>query len=204
MSSIYPLSFLISPINTQPITFNYDYISHIEALNLLDYFTPTQFATNPLFAQVDTINENIGLLQTANNAIEKILNYIDIYKEINTPTEDVLKTLANEINSVIENTNYNSLPVFNQTVTLGDNEIKLDIPEFTPDTDIQEYEKLLLEKQKDIFETLQNIDTLTPFNSNTINPVDFETFTSLLNNGSLIQAYNTHLINPENIQLLLS
>jgi hypothetical protein len=204
MSTIYPLSFLVSPINTTPITFNQDYIENIEALNLLDYFTPTQFATNPLFAQVDTFNYNIGILQTANNAIEEILNYIDAYKELNNPTEDILKTLADEINSTINNTTFNNLPVFNQTITLGNNEIKLDIPEFTPDTNIQEYEKLLLEKQKEIFEALQNLDTLLPFDSNNINPIDFETFTSLLNNGSLLQAYNTGLINPDSLEILLS
>jgi hypothetical protein len=204
MSTIYPLSFLVSPINTQPITFNQDYIEHLEALNVLDYFLPSQFASNPLFAQVDSLNQNIGLLQTANNAIETVLEYIDAYKNLNNPTEDALKELSQEINDVLKNTTFNDMSVFNQTITIGDNQIKLEIPEFTPDTNLDEYEKLLLEKQKDIFNVLNNIDTLTPFNSNEVNPIDFETFTSLLNSGTLLQAYNTGLINPLNIQMLLS
>ncbi|WP_457561368.1 hypothetical protein [Caminibacter sp.] len=201
---IYPLSFLVSPINTRPITFNPDYVEHIQALNLLDYFTPTQFASNPLFAQVDELNQNIGVLQTASNSIEKILTIIDTIKQINNPTEDVLKELADEINSTIKNTTFDNLPVFSQSLKIGDDEIKLAIPEFAPDTNIEDYEKILLEKQKDIFEALKNLNTLNPFENNLPNPENFETFLSLLNNGSLLQAYNTELINPENLQLLFS
>ncbi|WP_457564200.1 hypothetical protein, partial [Caminibacter sp.] len=71
-------------------------------------------------------------------------------------------------------------------------------------TNIEDYEKILLEKQKDIFEALKNLNTLNPFENNLPNPENFETFMSLLNNGSLLQAYNTELINPENLQLLFS
>jgi hypothetical protein len=204
MATIYPLSYIVSPLNTKPITFNYDYISHIQALNLLDYFTPTQFASNPLFAQVDEFHQNIGVLQTASNAIEKILTIVDTIKNLNNPTEDVLKDLANEINETIKNTTFDNLPVFSQSLKIGDDEIKLAIPEFTPDTNIEKYEKILTQKQKDIFEAIKNLNTINPLEKLNTNPADFETFTFLLNSGSLIQAYNTELINPENLQLLLS
>ncbi len=204
MKNIYPLSFLINPISNKPITFNPKYINQIKALNLLDYFTPTQFNTNPLFAKVDTFNYNIGILQTATNAIKKILTYIDAYKNLNTQTKDLLQTLADKINSVIQNTTFNNNPVFNQTITLGDKKINLTIPTFSPDTNIEKYEKLLLEKQKNIFEILQHIKTLTPFDTNNVNPINFENFHDLLNSGLLQQAYNTNLINLKNISLLLS
>ncbi|WP_456488136.1 hypothetical protein [Caminibacter pacificus] len=204
MSTIYPLSYLpINPIQTVPVTFNYDYISHLESLGVTDYFLPSQFAQNPLFAQVDEFHQNIGILQTANNALDTILTYVDMLKNINNPTQDVLKEIADEINSVINNTTFDNLNVFSQTINIGDDKLNLSIPAFTPDTDIEKYEELLLKQKDNIFSALQNLSITTPLSTQNVNPVDFETFTSLLSSGTLLNAYNTELINPQTLELLL-
>jgi len=203
MSTIYPLSYLpITPIQTTPITFNYDYISHLESLGVTDYFLPSQFVQNPLFAQVDEFNQNIGLLQTATDAIDKILTYIDQLKEINNPTEEILKEFSDEINSIINNTTFNDLNVFSQTISLGDDKLDLSIPVFTPDTDIEKYEELLLKQKDNIFSALQNLSLTLP-NQIETNPVEFETFEELLNSGTLLSAYNNNLINPQILEFLL-
>jgi hypothetical protein len=206
MNTIYPLSYLpINPIQTKPITFDYDYISHLQSLGVTDYFLPTQFAQNPLFAKVDEFHQNVGVLQTATNAIDKILTYVDVLKNINEPTEDILKEIAKEINHVIKNTTFNDQNVFSQKLKIGDKELNLSIPAFTPDTDIEKYEELLLKQKDNIFEALQNLSLNTPFNqNNNFNPFEANKLNSFLENGTLYQAYNKNLINPYTLELLLS
>ncbi|WP_456471346.1 hypothetical protein [Caminibacter sp.] len=204
--SFYPLSFLpINPYQTKPVTFNPEYVNNLIALRITDYFLPTQFASNPLFAKVDEFHQKIGILQTATNAVDKILSYVDILKNINEPTEDILKEISKEINSTVKNTTFNDLPVFNQTLKIGDKDFSLSIPVFNPDEmSIEEYEKLLLEKKESFIDALKEFSLQTPFSNTKINPVDFETFSSILKSGSLLQAYNTNLINPLTLELLLS
>ncbi len=204
LNPYYPLSFLpINPITTTPVTFEPKYINNLIALKITDYFLPTQFASNPLFAKIDEFNQNIGILQTATNAVNKILSYIDVLKEINNPTEEILKEIKNEINSIIQNTTFNSLPVFSQTLTIGDKKVSLSLPAFNPNKiSIEEYEKLLLKKKDNFIDALKNLTIQTPF-ENKANPLKFETFNRLLNSGSLLQAYNTNLINPLTLEFLL-
>jgi hypothetical protein len=207
MSQIYPLSYLplYPQIQPPPVTFDKDYISNVLALGITSYFTPQQFSTNPLFAQVDTFNQNIGILQTATSSIEKILSYVKDLQNLNNPTKEVLKDFADEINSIIQNTQFNNIPVFEQSLKIGDESLSLSIPEFNPDTtNIEEYEKLLENKQQDFIKAIEELSVQNPLNSQFTNPVNFETFQTLLNSGTLLQAYNTDLINPETLQLLLS
>ncbi|WP_457562902.1 hypothetical protein, partial [Caminibacter pacificus] len=151
----------------------------------------------------DEFHQNIGILQTANNALDTILTYVDMLKNINNPTQDVLKEIADEINSVTNNTTFDNLNVFSQTINIGDDKLNLSIPAFTPDTDIEKYEELLLKQKDNIFSALQNLSITTPLSTQNVNPVDFETFTSLLSSGTLLNAYNTELINPQTLELLL-
>jgi hypothetical protein len=207
MSQIYPLSYLpIYPqINPPPVTYDTDYVNNLLALRITDYFTPSQFASNPLFAKVDEFNQNIGILQTATNSIEKILTYVNDLQNLNNPTKDILKTYADEINSIINDTKFNDIPVFEQSLKIGNENLSLSIPEFNPDTtNVQEYAKLLEEKQENIFNALQQLSIQTPLENTNFNPASFETFSSLLNSGSLIQAYNANIINPKTLEILFS
>jgi hypothetical protein len=206
INGFYPLSFLpVTPYQTSPLTFNPEYVENLISLGVTDYFSPTQFTTNPLFAQVDEFNQNIGILQTATKALDTILSYVDILKNINSHTQEILNEITDEINSTIKNTVFNNTPVFSQNVKIGDNNLSLSIPLFNPnEMSIEEYEKLLLEKKDNFIDALKNLSVLTPFNSDKINPINFETFKSLLNNGSLLKAYNTNLINPLTLEMLLS
>ncbi len=200
---IYPLSFLVSPLNTQPITFNSDYIQHLEALNIIDYFTPSQFVSNPMFSSVDEYNQKIGLLQSAQKAIDTALDYIDTIKNINNPTKETLQSLQQDINGIFKNITFNDLNVFKQEIKLPDGSVSLKIPEFSLNTPIDKYEETLLKKQKDIFSAIQALQTQTPFQNQNTNPVSFEILNNLLQNGNLTQVYNTGLLNPENLAFLL-
>ena len=206
INSFYPVSFLpVTPYQTTPITFNPEYVENLISLGVTDYFSPTQFATNPLFAQVDEFNQNIGILQTATNALDTILSYVDILKNINNPTEEILNEITNEINSIIQNTTFNNIPVFSQNIKIGENNLSLSIPLFNPnEMSIEKYEKLLLEKKDNFLDALKSLSVLTPFNADKINPVNFETFEYLLNSGSLLNAYNANLVDPLTLEMLLS
>ena len=206
INKFYPLSFLpIQPYQTKPITFTYDYIKNLRTLGVTNFFTPSQFTNNPLFAKVDEFHQKIGILQTATNAVDKILSYVDILKNINKPTEEILKKISEEINSTVKNTTFNDLPVFNQTLKIGDKDFSLSIPVFNPDEmSIEKYEKLLLEKKESFIDALKEFSLQTPFSNTKINPVDFETFSSILKSGSLLQAYHTNIIDPLTLEFLLS
>ena len=187
------------------INLNQDYISNLIANELIqDYFLPSSINQNPLFSQVNDLNEKIGILQTASEGIDKILNYIDAIKNINPNDQEVLNDLINDINSTIKNASFNSSPVFNQTLKIGDKNINLSLPLLDLNkTTIEDYEKLLIQKQKDIFNILENISFETSLNTN-FNPYDTETFENILNSGLLTTAYKEDLINPQTLELLFS
>lgn len=200
----------ILPINTWEIpkinlNLNYNYISNLIANNLIeDYFLPSQIKQNPFFSNINELNEKIGILQTATNGINTILNYIDILKNINPNEKEIINDLTNEINSTIKNTTFESLPVFSQTLKIGDQNINLSIPTFNLNkTSIEDYEKLLTQKQKDIFNILDEINFQSPLNTN-FNPYNTQTFESILNSGILTSAYKENIINPETLELLFS
>jgi hypothetical protein len=189
---LYPISYLpIEPI-IEPVTFNKDYISHLEALGVNDYFLPTQFTQNPLFAHVSEFNQNIGILQTATNAIDTILQYIDKYHQLNNPSQEAFEELSNEINSVINNTTFNNIPVFSQTLQIGEEKVDLSLPSLTQD--IEEYQNTLLKQKEYLQNILQNY-SLNPYFLNEYN----STITS-----PLTDAFNYDLINPEIVSLLLT
>jgi len=195
VTSYYPLTYLPSLNYTQPVTFDPEYVNNLISLGVTDYFTPTQFATNPLFAQVDSFHQNVGILQTAVDSLDKVLTLVDDLKNITEPSEEIIQEFSDEINSILQNTTYNDSPVFNQTLTIGDQNIDLNVPLFNPDTyTIQEYEKLISEKSGDLFKALQNIDFSLPFSS-------ADTYTSILQNPLI--AYNIELLNPQTLELLL-
>jgi len=193
--SIYPLSYLpISFQTTTPITFDSDYISHLLSLRVTDYFLPTQFQTNPLFAKVDEFHQNAGILQTATDALDRILTIVDVLKT--NPPENIVDTLTKEINEIINNTTFNDTNVFSSVLNLNDKEINLSIPVYTPDIDINDYEKLLLQKQEDIFDALRNLSFNLPFSQN----VDIN---KLYEFSTLSSAFNLSSINPEIVNFLL-
>ncbi len=199
----------ILPVNIWEIpkinlNLNYNYISNLIANNLIkDYFLPSQIKS-PFFSNINELNEKIGILQTATNGINTILNYIDILKNINPNEKEVINDLTNEINSIIKNTTFESLPVFNQTLKIGDQNINLSIMMFNLNkTSIEDYEKLLTQKQKDIFNILDKITFQSPLNKN-FNPFDTETFESIINSNLLTTAYKENIINPQTLELLFS
>ena len=200
----------ILPINLWEVpkinmNLNYDYISNLIANNMIqDYFLPSEIGQNPFFSNVMDLNEKIGVLQTATQGISTILSYVDILKNVNPNEKEVINDLVKEINSTIKNTTFNSLPVYNQTLKIGDKNINLSIPLLDLNkTTIEDYENLLMKKQKDIFNILDNIAIQTPINTN-FNPYDTETFESILNSGLLATAYKENLINPYTLELLFS
>jgi len=203
INSILPINFFEIPkIN---VNLNQDYISNIIANNLIqDYFLPPTINQNPFFSNVNELNEKIGILQTATQSIDKILNYIDIIKNINPNEKGVINELTTEINSIIKNTSFNSLPVFNQTLKINNQNINLSLPLLDiNNTTIDNYEKLLTKKQEDIFNILNNLSIQTSFNNN-FNPFDENTFENILNSGLLTTAYKDNIINPYTLELLFS
>ncbi|NPA10934.1 MAG: hypothetical protein GXO62_01670 [Epsilonproteobacteria bacterium] len=201
----YPLSFLPIYPNTQPVTFDPEYVENLISLGVTDYFSPTQFATNPLFANVDTFNQNVGILQTAVNGISKIMDLLDSLKEISNPSEDVLKTFEDQINKIIQDTTFNDLPVFSQTLKIGDEDVDLSIPLFNPDQiTVDDYSKLIEDKFNNLSDTLKNVTFTLPFEEQNINPVELNIYQTLLNSGTYLNAYNTSLISPTALQLLLA
>ena len=201
------LSFLWQIPQIEP-TRNYDYISNIIANGLIqDFFVPGIAAQNPFLKQVNDFNQNIGILQTATNGISQILQYIDILKNVNPNEENVLKELSSQINDVIKNTTYNSIPVFQESIQVNNQKVNLAIPTFNPNNmSIEDYEKLLQTKQKNLFETLNNLSLELPINeqNNAFNPFEAEAMQEIINSGQLVNAYNANLINPFTFQLLLS
>jgi len=203
MNEILPLNLWQVPrIDTN---FNPDYVSNLIANGLIqDYFDPSKIEQNPFFYNVNDLNEKIGVLQTATQGIDTILNYVNILKNVNPDEKDVLTELTNEINSNIKNTSFDSSPVFNQTIQIGGQNIDLSLPLLNLNkTSIEEYEKLLTQKQKDIFNVLDNVTIQTPMNTN-FNPFDIDTFENVLNSGLLTTAYQNAVIEPETLELLLS
>ena len=200
---ILPINLIEIP-KVNPI-YNPNYIYHLMTNGIIqDFYIPGLTYTNPAFAKVNDLNENIGILQTATNGIENILNYIDILKQVNPNEKEVISDLVNEINSTIKNTTYNSLPVFNQTLKIGDKNIDLSLPLLDLNkTTIEDYEKLLTQKQKDLFNTLENISLELPTNTQ-FNPFDSEKFNQILNSGLLTTAYKENLIDPYTLEILLN
>ncbi|WP_456479442.1 hypothetical protein [Nautilia sp.] len=197
VNAYYPLTYLPSVFNTAPVTFNPEYINNLIALRITDYFSPTQFATNPLFANVDTFNQNVGILQTAVNSLEKILTLTDTLKEINDPTQEIIDEYTKEINDILQNTTFNNLNVFNQTLEINGEQINLNVPLFDPNTQtIEEYTKLISEKYDSLFKILQNINFTLPYETS-FNPYNiyFPTYTS--------QVFNYSSITPQTLELLL-
>ena len=190
----YPISFLpITPLN-EPITFNPEYIQNLQALGVFDYFLPSQFVTNPLFAQVSDFNQTIGILQTATNSLEKILTLVGDIKNTNPP-EDVIKTLQDEINSIINNTTFNDKNVFASTLNIDGKTINLSVPTFNPDNmTLDEYYDLINSKYTDLLNTYKNLSLNLPeFNPNEFN----------LTNYNLYNAYNFQNLSPDILQILL-
>ena len=209
------MSDTISPLNLSLLwqipqiepTRNYDYISNIIANGLIqDFFVPGIAAQNPFLKQVNDFNQNIGILQTATNGISQILNYVDILKNINPNQEQVFKELTNELNDVIKNTSYNSIPVFQEKIQLNNQNVNLSIPTLDlSNINIEDYEKLLTKKQEDLFKVLNNISLEVPTHApNNFNSYETEALQEIINSGELVNAYNANLINPFTFQLLLS
>ena len=201
----------IVPINLfqykiSPPILNVKYVNNlIENGIIKDFFIPGIAAQNPIFSQVNDLNEKIGILQTATKGIDTILNYIDILKKVNPNEEEVLNNLINEINKTIQNTTFNNLPVFNQTLKIADTDINLSIPilNINDINNIDKYEKILLKTKNNIVDTLKNI-SLNLTENTKFNPYKFENFQELLNSGELITAYKNNIINPYTLELLLS
>jgi len=184
---IYPLSFLpyyTYPLtSSQPITFDSNYIQNILALNVLDYISIDQFNSNPLFAQVDTFHQNVGFIQTAATAIEKMLTLIDNLKD----APDALNTLQEELNDIVKNTTFNDIPVFSQTLDIDGEKLDLSIPLFNPDEiSIEEYEKLLQDKYDNFIDVLKNMSLKLPFE----NEFNMQDFLQIVNQYSLLSAFN--------------
>lgn len=198
VSSYYPISYLPTyPYNTEPITFNSDYINNLISLGVTDYFSPTQFVTNPLFANVDSFNQNVGILQTATSSLEKVLTLIDDLKNINDPTQDIINQFETEINDILKNTTYDNLNVFDQTLNIDGQNVNLSVPLYNPDTyTIEEYEKVISDKYNSFYSTLQNL-TFTLPTQTTFNPY------SIYYPTSTYQAFDYSTINPETLELLL-
>ena len=210
------MSNTISPLNLNFLwqvpqiesTRNDDYISNIIANGLIqDFFVPGIAAQNPFLKQVNDFNQNIGILQTATNGITQILNYVNILKNVNPNQEQVLKELTNQINNVIKNTTYNSIPVFQEKIQLNNQNVNLSIPTLDlSNINIEDYEKLLTKKQEDLFKVLNNISLEVPTHApNNFNSYETEALQEIINSGELVNAYNANLIiNPFIFQLLLS
>jgi len=197
VTAYYPITYLPGVFNTQPVTFDPDYIDNLIALKVTDYFSPSQFATNPLFAQVDTFNQNVGILQTAVNSLEKVLTLTDALKEIDNPTQEIIDEYTNEINDIIGSSTFDGLSVFNQTLDLNGTEVDLSVPLFNPDTQtIEEYTKILSEKYDDLFKTLQNITFTIPAQTS-FNPYNIYYPTNTYS------AFNLNTLNPQTLELLL-
>jgi hypothetical protein len=197
VTSYYPLSYLPSVYNTEPITLDADYVNNLISLGVTDYFTPMQFSTNPLFASVDTFNQNVGILQTAVDSLNKILTLTDSLQQINDPTQEIIDEYTQQINDIIKNSTFDDLNVFNQTLNINGENIDLNVPLFDPDTyTIEEYEKLISEKYDNLFQTLQNLSFTLP-SETTFNPynITFSTNTS--------QAFNLSSLNSQTLELLL-
>ncbi len=203
--NILPINFLQYNISKISPIYNPNYVNNLIGNGIVsDYFSPITIAQNPLFQQVNNLNENIGILQTATNGIDKILNYIDILKSINPDEKKVINDLVNEINTTIKNTTFNSTSIFNQTLKIGTENIYLSIPLLDLNkTTIEDYEKFLTQKKQDIFNILKNISINLPIKT-TFNPFNTDTFENLLNSGELTTAYKKDLINPYTLQLLFS
>ena len=192
-----PISYLPSLINTEPITFSPEYINNLIALRVTDYFSPTQFVTNPLFAKVDNFNQNVGILQTAINSLDKILTLTDILKNINDPTQEIIENYTKEINDIIQNTTFNDLNVFDQTLNINGQNINLNIPLFDLNIyTIKEYEKLISDKYDNLFQTLQHLSFTLPYET-TFNPYNITYPTNTF------KAFNISSLSPETLELLL-
>lgn len=203
MNTIIPINLYQVP-TINPL-YKPDYLNHlIENGIIQDFFIPGVAAQNPILSQVNNLNENIGILQTATNSIEKILNYVDIIKQVNPDEKEVISELVDEINKTIKSTTFNTIPVFNQTLKIGNKNINLSLPLLDLNhTTIEDYEKILTQKQKNIFSVLENISIEIPTKTH-FNPFDTQTFENLLNSGLLSTAYKENLINPLTLELLLS
>ena len=208
MNDLYPLELSLWQVPQIHPTYNYDYISNIIANGLIqDFFVPGLAAQNPILPQADTFNQNVGILQTATNGIDKILQYVDTIKELNPNDTDLIQSLSDDINDTIKNTTFDNIPVFKDTIQLDNQKIDLSIPIFDANTtDIEEYEKLLKEKKESFYDILNDISIQSPFlQDNKINfdPYNMETFEDIVNSGNLLNAYNLNVINPFNAFELL-
>ena len=208
MNDLYPLELSLWQVPQIHPTYNYDYISNIIANGLIqDFFVPGLAAQNPILPQADTFNQNVGILQTATNGIDKILQYVDTIKELNPNDTDLIQSLSDDINDTIKNTTFDNIPVFKDTIQLDNQKIDLSIPTFDANTmDIEEYEKLLKEKKESFYDILNDISIQSPFlQDNKINfdSYNMETFEDIVNSGNLLNAYNLNVINPFNAFELL-
>ncbi|QCT94557.1 hypothetical protein FE773_05010 [Caminibacter mediatlanticus TB-2] len=196
-----PITFLPTYYTTTPITFDSTYIQNLEALGVLDNYSPLLFTRNPLFTQVNEFNQNIGILQTAYKSLENIYTLIDTLKEINNPTKEIIQSFENEINDIINNTTFNDIDVFNQKITINNQTIDLNLPKFSYEN-LDNFEKSILEKEELIKSVLES--NLSPFNENyNFTPINFETFNTILN-SPISNAFKLELINPDIVNLLLS
>lgn len=208
MNDLYPLELNLWQIPQIHPTYNSDYISNIIDNGLIqDFFASGLAAQNPILPQADTFNQNVGILQTATNGIDKVLQYLDTMKELNPNDTDLIQNLSNDINDTIKNTTFDNIPVFKDTIQLDNQNIDLSIPSFDANTtDIEEYEQLLKEKKEDFYNILNNISIESPIsqdNKINFNPNNMETFEDIVNSGNLLNAYNLNVINPFNTFELL-
>jgi len=197
LNGYYPLTYLPSIYNTKPVTFNPEYIKNLISLRITDYFSPSQFAQNPLFAKIDTFHQNIGILQTALKSLEKILTLTDALKQINNPSEEIINEFQKQINDIINDCKFNGLNIFQQKININGKKIDLNIPVFKPETQtIEQYSKLISKKYDSLFKTLKHLSFTLPFETS-FNPSQlyYTAFTS--------QTFNYTLITPQALELLL-
>ena len=196
-----PITFLPSVFNTAPITFDIKYIENLKANGILDNYSPLLFIRHPLFTQLNEFHQNIGILQTAYNSLEKIYTLIDELKKINNPSKEIIKTYENQINDIVKNSSFNNINVFEKKITINDKTIDLNIPKFAYEN-LNKFEESVIEKENLIKTYLTS--ELTPFNEKyNINLIQSETLKDIIN-APISNSFKLELLNPEIVNLLLS
>ena len=194
-------NFVVPEINF-PVVLNPDYVMHASALNVInDQFEISPTNQNPLFANVNNFNQNVGILQTAIKGLNEILQIGDILKNFTNPDKEILKDFTNQINSIITNTTFLNNPVFNNSIDINGTKIDLTVPKFEPEKiDLKTYFQEIEKKQHSLETVLKNLAFNTPIEKE-FNPQEVLKDILKTNRADL---YNLELLNMQNLQLLLS
>jgi len=195
------IDFRVPEINF-PVILNPKFVLNETALNVInDQLELKTSNQNPFFANVNNFNQNIGILQTAVQGMNEILQMGDILKNFSTPDKEILNNFSKQINSIIQNTAFMNIPVFNNSVEINGEKINLSIPKFEPQkTDLKTYFQEIQKKQESLQNVLKNLAFTSPIEKE-YNPQKILQ-TVLKENGTNL--YNLELLNLQNLQLLLS